>query len=342
MPKRLTIIDVKNFLDKYDTNKDCELISTIYTNVNTPLEFKCNSCGEHFYRDFGHLKQRKKFKCQKCVKHTAGAPNNILDVEIFIKENDKDNLCTLLSTEYINYNTPLRFRCNKCGKIFERDFSHLKRGAGRFQCPTCGIAQGASHKKYTKEDVEKKIGEKGYLMVGNYLNAETPFEVKCKNNHLTTLIFSQFLCGKSGCKKCRDLNNRGENSPNWKGGESEVIDCLRKSLKDWKFKVLKRDNFKCAITNNYNDLVVHHLKSFNTIIQESSQELNIPILKKFSDYKDINDFYILKDRVMEKHSLNIGITLNRDVHNSFHNRYGKGNNTIEQFNEFKSSYNSLK
>lgn len=338
MPKRLTIADVKDFLNKYDINQDCELISTEYKNVSTPLEFKCNSCGKIFYRDFGHLKQRKKFKCQNCVRHDAGKACTINDVRNFIREKDKNNYCTLLSTEYINYNSPLQFKCNKCGNLFERDFAHLKRGEGRFQCPSCGILQGAQHKKYTEEDVKEKIGEKGYLMTSIYIDADTPFEVKCKNNHQTTLIFSKFLCGKSGCRKCAALANRGENHYNWKGGESEIIDYLRKSLKNWKFKVLKRDNFKCVISHTHDNLVVHHLKSFNTIVQEASEELGIPILRKLSDYEKLDDFYALQEKVIQKHTLDIGITLNRDIHNSFHNKYGKGDNTVEQFNEFKALY----
>lgn len=66
MPKRKTLEDVKKFLEEYDINHDCELLSTEYINNRTPLLLKCNCCGEVFKRDFGHI-QRKRFLCNECA-----------------------------------------------------------------------------------------------------------------------------------------------------------------------------------------------------------------------------------------------------------------------------------
>ena len=232
----------------------------------------------------------------------------------------------------------MKLKCNKCGTIFERDYQHLSRNGGRFQCPKCGILQGAKAKKYSIDFVKQKILERGYTLIGDYIDAHTPFEVECERHHKTTLIFSYFLIGHSGCKECANIENSGENHYNWKGGESEVIESFRKSVKEWKHLVLKRDGFKCVLTNSNKDLVIHHLKSFNTIVKESSEITGIPVLRKVSDYENINDFYTLRDEVINSHSIILGITLNREVHNLFHSIYGKGNNTIEQFNEFQSCY----
>lgn len=338
MPKKLAIEQIKDFITEFDVNKDCELLSLTYKNLKTPLKFRCNLCGKIFYRDFGHLKQRKKFKCQDCVKKEHKSNLSIEDIRKFILENDKDKLCSLVSNEYINNTTPLKLKCNKCGTIFERDYQHLSRNGGRFQCPKCGILQGAKAKKYSIDFVKQKILERGYTLIGDYIDAHTPFEVECERHHKTTLIFSYFLIGHSGCKECANIENSGENHYNWKGGESEVIESFRKSIKEWKHLVLKRDGFKCVLTNSNKDLVIHHLKSFNTIVKESSEITGIPVLRKVSDYENINDFYTLRDEVINSHSIILGITLNREVHNLFHSIYGKGNNTIEQFNEFQSCY----
>ena len=48
------------------------------------------------------------------------------DVVKFLEENDVNKDCTLISTSYVNNTTPLSFKCNLCGKNFERDFAHLK------------------------------------------------------------------------------------------------------------------------------------------------------------------------------------------------------------------------
>lgn len=102
--------------------------------------------------------------------------------------------------------------------------------------------------------------------------------------------------------------------------------------------VLARDNYTCCLTGSKTDLIVHHLISFNTIVNESIQETKIPLLRKLSDYDDNKDFLLLKEAVLDKHTTSIGITLTREVHNLFHSLYGKGNNTLEQFEEFYRRY----
>ena len=46
MPKKLTLEEVQAFIDEYDINDDCILLSTEYKNSVTPLTFYCNNCGE--------------------------------------------------------------------------------------------------------------------------------------------------------------------------------------------------------------------------------------------------------------------------------------------------------
>lgn len=204
----------------------------------------------------------------------------------------------------------------------------------RFQCPSCGIHQGATHKKYTKEDVIKEIGKAGYTMTGEYVDAATPFKARCKRGHDTSLIFSQFLYKGTGCRECYKLDFRGPNHPLWKGGPSEVKEYIRKNIRAWKRQVLIRDNFQCILTKeNSSSLVVHHLKSFNTILNEASKNTGIPILQKLTDYEN-EEYLQLTNEVIRLHDINNGVTLTKDVHDLFHEIYGKGNNTPEQFKEF--------
>ena len=337
MPKKLTIEDVKNFIKQYDVNHDCELLSTEYINLRTPLEFKCNICGNNFFKDFGHIKQRKNFKCQTCSRRSSNS-FTIEKVRDYIEKNDKHKLCTLLSTTYVNNSTPLEFKCNKCGEIFFRDYQHLTRGEGRFQCLKCGIHQGASKNVYTEDFVKNAILKTGYQMIGEYKNAATPFKVRCEKGHEFMLIFSYYLNGHSGCKKCANEALKGENHWNWKGGASEIIDYLRKSLKDWKKEVMQRDNYACVLSGQKQDFVIHHLKGFNTIVEEASINVGVPVLKKFNEYENLTDVEKLKAEVLRLHTADLGITLNKDIHILFHRLYGKGNNTPEQFNEFKEKY----
>ena len=73
------------------------------------------------------------------------------------------------------------------------------------------------------------------------------------------------------------------------------------------------------------------------IVKNSCKELNIPLYRKLKDY-DIEKFKELEALVLKKHTLDIGILLQRKVHSKFHSIYGKTNNTVEQFNEFVKGY----
>lgn len=339
MPKRLTIEDIQNYIDEHDIDNDCILLSTEYKNINTPLELFCNRCGSTFQKDFQHLK-RGVFCCQSCSKKKAAALRalGIDEIKKFIQENDINNDCTLISEMYINSTTPLDFICNKCGKKFQRDWQHIKRY--RFQCPECGMHQGATHKKYTKEEVQKDIAKDGYTMIGEYIDASTPFDVICKRGHKTKLLYVQYKHRGSGCKECSIIEHSGENHWNWKGGSTEVRDYLRKSTKQWKRDVLIRDGFKCILSGvQNNSLVVHHLQSYNTLLEKASQNTGIPILSHFSDYEN-EEYLILKEELIKLHDVNNGVTLTQPIHDLFHQLYGKGNNTKAQFEEFSKRYSN--
>lgn len=72
----------------------------------------------------------------------------------------------------------------------------------------------------------------------------------------------------------------------------------------WRKSVFERDGFKCAVTGKKGDLEAHHLNAWNS-------------------HPD------------QRYDLDNGITLSKEIHKLFHKVYGKGNNTLEQFKEFK-------
>ena len=59
-----------------------------------------------------------------------------------------------------------------------------------------------------------------------------------------------------------------------------------------------------------------------------------PVIAKHGVCDNVEDFYKLKDEVIKAHKVTNGIVLKRDIHNAFHNIYGRGENTSEQFDEF--------
>lgn len=331
MPKRYSLNEVKLFIDK-NSNGKCVLLSNSYTNSYEKLKLQC-SCGKIFYRSFNKLRS-KRFLCEECSKKPA---YNKTPKEKVIAAIEKGG-CKYISGEYKNVQSKLLLQCS-CGELFYKDMSHFLRGQNH--CPKCGAEKSRLSKyKYTIEDFSRIVGKAGYTVLeNNYVDCQTPIKCKCKNGHVCYIKLSLFLTNHSGCKKCANLNLKGENHWNYKGGESEVLDFFRKMLVPWKKEILKKYNYCCAITKSKKDIVIHHIVSFNTLVKTSCEELGLPLHHKIKDYST-TDFEKLQNRILEKHTLNIGIVLQRKVHNKFHSIYGKGNNTPEQFNEFLSKYYS--
>jgi len=136
------------------------------------------------------------------------------------------------------------------------------------------------------------------------------------------------------------LQTSNINNYNWKGGISSISDHLRNSIKEWKMDSFKDTNYKCLLSNSKNNLIIHHIYSFNTIIKETFNILQIPIYKQISKY-NLEELKLLSEKCEELHyKYGLGACLNEDIHKIFHREYGKGDNTLEQFEEFKIRYKS--
>lgn len=337
MPKKATYKDVVKYLEENDVNHECTLLSTEYVNSRTPLTFKCNLCNENFERDFAHLK-RGRFKCNVCAqaKKTIANKFSFTDVVNFIKENDINKECTLLSTDYKDSLTPLKLHCNICGKDFERDFAHIKRG--RFRCEKCGESAGAKKLKYNEDEVKKMIYDKDkYTLIDGYINGYTGCRCRCSDNHEFDLYFSEWLYRGRGCPQCAILKNSGKQHWNWNGGGyQETLDALRHAIIPWKKASLKNSDYKCDISGLHtDDLIVHHTtKNFRALVDEACINTGIPLLNKVADYS-IEDRKILEKELLRLHEKCKGIVMRRAYHDEFHSIYGKTNNNLEQYLEFK-------
>lgn len=135
------------------------------------------------------------------------------NIQEFLKANDINKECTLLSSKYINSTTPLDFRCNLCEQTFQRDYSHLKRG--RFCCKECSKKKQMPKNKMTLIDIQKYIDENDInkectLLSTEYIDNKTPLLFHCNvcnkdfmrdANHLRRGRFRCQECGeKAGAK----------------------------------------------------------------------------------------------------------------------------------------------
>ena len=109
------------------------------------------------------------------------------------------------------------------------------------------------------------------------------------------------------CQSCR----KWKYASNWKWWKTSLAQNIRgsKEYKNWRTKCFERDWYTCQISGQkWWDLVVHHLDQFSIIINDINNNLLF----------DINNW----------------ITITKELHNKFHNKYWMNNFTKNDFYEF--------
>lgn len=332
MPKKYTYNEVKQIISDI-SNGQTKLLSEEYVNDRTPLLFECK-CGDLFTRTFNKYKANRPW-CEKCARQIA-KDKETYDLSYIISEIEKTG-CHYISGDYVNSESKLCIEC-RCGKPFYRTW-HKFHG-GFIDCEDCGKKKIAdSKRKYDYNKAKEEFARYGYLMIDDtFVDVATKTHCLCKRGHDCYLTISGIKTHRSGCQECAILDNSGENHWNYKGGISLLEDKIRYNLKEWKEDVRNAYGKQCPITGDAGlNAVVHHLYSLVDIFNQACLELGYDI-KKTSSLNGINlsddQIATLIDAIKHKHTLSIGILISKNIHIKFHQEYGKGNNTPQQFDEF--------
>ena len=129
----------------------------------------------------------------------------------------------------------------------------------------------------------------------------------------------------------------------YRGGITPISMYLRdmQIVKQWRKDTYIRENSKCQLTGNHvhgGNSDVHHLKGFNTIVKEAHDLHNIQIKEIVANYTE-EELRLLEEYIVKWHKDTANAVLLSDkIHSLFHSTYGSGNNTPEQFEEFKERY----
>ena len=126
-------------------------------------------------------------------------------------------------------------KCLECGNEFEVLYCRRKR---KFCCYKCSVNHSKGKKHYW---IPSTVFKKGH---------KVSEEIRKK--------ISKSKIGKPGLI--------GENHPNWKGGKTtkeRKILMSRKEYKQWRIKVIERDNYTCQECGQIGgDLQAHHIKDW--------------------------------------------------------------------------------
>lgn len=157
---------------------------------------------------------------------------------------------------------------------------------------------------------------------------------KIKRNRAWIESIKYYTCSYECMGKMRSEKYTGENSSMWKGGVTEISEYLRHNIEEWKRDTRIKYNDKCDITQNKSE-IVHHIYSFNKILAEIFESTGLSIHYNICDYTE-EELKLLKKECLRLHyKYGLGVCLTNEIHEQFHSIYGYGNNTFEQYEEFK-------
>lgn len=191
-----------------------------------------------------------------------------------------------------------------CGNITYADTGNLGDGSTR----SCGcllrdtIFIDLTGQKFSRLTVLREDGH-----IGNRI----AWECKCDCGNITRVDGGHLKSGSIQSCGCIRDELAGENHPNYNPNKTDEERLKKRyilgkhTIDEFRNKVYQRDEYTCRVCGQVGGtLNAHHLDGWNWA----------------------------KDK---RFKISNGVTLCEDCHNKFHNIYGKGHNTKEQFEEFK-------
>lgn len=161
-------------------------VSKRIINNSIPIKWKCKN-GHDWKANYNNIRIGR--GCPHCLKSTLEARQ---------KEAEKRGL-VILSKKYINYITPLKYRC-KNGHIFKTTPNIIQRRGGGCGCKICND----NGRRYGFDFVKKDAIKHGFKCISKkteYINANSSLRYVCKKGHNFRGRPSRIQEG-SGCRQC--------------------------------------------------------------------------------------------------------------------------------------------
>lgn len=280
-------------------NTDFKLVSKKYIANDKPLILK-DSEGYKYTISFSNIRRGKKPN-----KFHISNPYTIKNIQNWINKSKIDILILSESFEgngCLDKNKKLKFKCLK-GHIFYKTWHSFKEHPS---CNICNPQPKRTHEEFVNE-LYSLVGNE-YTILNKYINSKTKVLLrheKCGNEYLVTP--PSFLSGNR-CPYCCKI---GENNPRW---NPNLTDKERLENRDttknieWRKAVKEKFNYICQICfKDTHNNVAHHLNGYNW---DKDNRFNV----------------------------DNGVCLCEKHHKEFHSIYGYGNNTKEQFEEFRKMF----
>ena len=189
-PRRRT---QEQFIEQlHDINPNIELTSS-YIGSHDKISVKCNVCDYEWTTLPGSLLY-KKSKCPQCIGNVI-TPSYFKE-KIYNLVNDEYSLLT----DYVDFDTRIIFKHNKCGKEFEmKPISFIK---SKTKCPN----KNCKHDIYIRNNktiFNNKIVKLGFELIGDYNGSDNSASFKClKCDSIFYLSKASSIFSKRCCAEC--------------------------------------------------------------------------------------------------------------------------------------------
>lgn len=330
----------KTFRQTYSSQIFCSVECRIKA-AEDRSECTCEYCGKVFFRKRSEVEKNKHHYCSDvCRMHAMYWP--LEDVEIL-----KENFGKMKYKDMVNLFSKYR------------NVDEIKRKA---------ISLGlTSSRQWTKEEVEilinnysdrpiNKVMEllpnrtrSSILRQANTQNLKSFYYLSRKYTQKENNYLKENYLNKTN-KELAEYLNRNESGiaqhlrtlnlyrPNDKSGYDDLAEYIRGRLIPWTKQIKHDNNFTCALTGVKSNIVIHHIRGFNLILNEAINKIDFPIYDSVSNYSDeqLNQIFDVFYNLQESYKNYICLT--ESVHKQFHSIYGYGNNTEKQWEEFINTY----
>lgn len=311
-------------------------------------EMFCKGCrrilphdGDHFPKD-KNLKTGLRNVCFECKGKTFGErkPQSVKwtqQEDDLLKKEYPDNLNIDIAHLFPNRTEKaITDRASKLGiskSEIEQEKRYERHSEFMFQnSHWIGIPKSEQEKQQHSKRMKRKWQEDYDEMLAN-----VQYERTSEHREYLSKIKSEAGAWK-GENNPRAINPLfGSENGRWLGGITPLLFWLRNQLGEWKQESMKHHNYACALSGESFE-EIHHLTSFKQIVSETLDETGFKYTKSLEDYSD-KELEILRAAIIKNNNkYGYGVCLTKEIHKTFHDLYGYGNNTPKQFEEFKQRY----
>lgn len=188
---RYTFNEVKQIIE---SEQGYKLLSNEYKNCKENLQIQCNN-GHVFDMSFDEFNNGN-HRCSIC---NTGA-NFKYDLNI-AKQIFKNGNCELLATEYINCDTPMKYRC-ECGNVEKMSLKMFQSGQ---RCYKCRNKKIGNILRTPFKDVQKIFADANCILLSiesDYVNDRSELDYICSCGNQDTITLNKFKAGER-CNKCK-------------------------------------------------------------------------------------------------------------------------------------------